>query len=343
LNTPQGIYRPALSPLARPTLLIGPLLLSLAILGCHSASFESDGLGDFAARNDHLQRLEPRGDLILHGAAFSFDPRDAKWSERERARPLVHTVYYDLYSLRYDWHLILRANLDQYTDYVLPQIDLGFSFDGRPYEAAIAAGELDGAIERLCFGLQQLGRPVLLRPGYQFNNPWYAYEAEDYIEAWQRLAQTLRGRWGLDKTALVWTYLADGYPDYPAYYPGDQYVDWWSIDLAAPRDLAMPRSHAFIEDARRRGYPVLVGLSTPTNIDLRLAEQAWSQWFMPFLRLLRRHSNIKAFTYMTWDWAQMNRFSDPVLIERFRNELMHPIYLHSAPLAKLRWHLGLDD
>ena len=39
----------------------------------------------------------------------------------------------------------------------------------------------------------------------------------------------------------------------------------------------------------------------------------------------------------------MNRFADPVLIERFRNELMHPIYLHSAPLAELRWHLDLDD
>ena len=52
--------------------------------------------------------------------------------------------------------------------------------------------------------------------------------------------------------------------------------------------------------------------------------------------------NIKAFTYMTWDWSQMNRFADPVLYERYRNELMHPIYQHSAPYDELRWHLDLE-
>jgi hypothetical protein len=322
------------------------LIIPLAIctLSCHPTSRPepTDGLGHFAARTDHLQRLEPHGQRILHGAGLSFDPHDANKSALQRARPLVYAVYYDLASLRYDWHLVLRAQLDQYEDYVLPQIDLGFSFDGRPYEDAIAQGQLDQAIERLCFGLRELRRPVLLRPGLQFNNPWNAYDAEHYSGAWQRLASTLRGRWGLEHVALVWTYWADGYPDYMAYYPGDQYVDWWSIDVATPQDLAMPRSHAFITAASERGYPVLLGAATPASADLSQAEQAWAHWFAPLLRFLRRHPNIKAFTYMTWDWAQMNRFADPVLFERYRNELMHPIYQHSAPLDELRWNLELE-
>lgn len=322
--------------------LIPLLSLSITVLSCHAPPLEPDALGHFASRTDHLQRLEPHGERILHGAALSFDPFDANKSALTRARPLVYAVHYDLYSLRYDWHLILRAHLDQHEDYVLPQIDLGFSYDGRPYEEAIANGELDGAIERLCFGLQQLGRPVLLRPGYQFNNPWHAYDAESYAEAWQRLASTLRGRWGLDQVALVWTYWADGYPDYMAYYPDDHYVDWWSIDVAAPQDLAMPRTHAFVEAAKERGYPVLVGAATPGSTDLGHSEQAWPHWFVPLLRFLRRHPNIKAFTYLTWDWAQMNRHADPVLFERYRNELMHPVYQHAAPLDELRWHLELE-
>jgi len=345
---PPRLVRPRLAPASRWRIrLQHPLLyltLTLTILSCHPTSQPepTDGLGHFAARSDHLQRLEPQGQRILHGSGLSFDPHDANRSTEQRARPVVYAVYYDLSSLRYDWHLILRAQLNAYEDYVLPQIDLGFSYDGRPYEDAIGQGDLDHAIERLCFGLRELRRPVLLRPGYQFNNPWHAYDAEHYGEAWQRLAGTLRGRWDLDHVALVWTYWADGYPDYMAYYPGDQYVDWWSIDVASPQDLAMPRSHAFIEAAHGHGYPVLLGAATPARADLSRAEQAWTQWFEPLLRFLRRHGNIKAFTYMTWDWSQMNRFADPVLYERYRNELMHPIYQHSAPYDELRWRLDLE-
>ena len=128
-----------------------------------------------------------------------------------------------------------------------------------------------------------------------------------------------------------------------AYYPDDQYVDWWSIDVAAPQDLAMPRTHAFVEAARDRGYPVLVGAATPGSADLERAEQAWPHWLVPLLRFLRRHPNIKAYTYLTWDWAQMERYADPVLVERYRNELTHPVYQHAAPFDELRWHLDLED
>ena len=312
------------------------LFLALALAGCYGASLAPDPVGHFAARTDHFQRLEPLGERILHGAALSFEPLDPE----ERTRPLVYAVYYELHDLPYDWHLTLRTHLDQYAGYGLPQIDLGFSAVGQPYEAAIAEGQLDEAIERLCWGLQELDRPVLLRLGYAFNSSWRAYEATDYIEAWRRIAQTLRGRWGLDHVALVWTQKDDGGSDYLAYYPGDEYVDWWSIDVAAPQDLR--RSRAFVEAAQERGYPVLVGVVTPVTTDLGRAEQAWPHWFVPFLRFLRHHPNIKAFTYIDWDWSQTERFVDPVLFARYRSELTHPIYQHAASPGELRWHLNVD-
>ena len=312
------------------------LFFALSLAGCYAASLGPDPLGHFAARTDHLHRLEPLGERILHGAALSYGPLDPE----ERTRPLVYAVYYELHDLPYDWHLSLLTHLDQYAGYGLPQIDLGFNAAGQSYEAAIAEGQLDEAIERLCWGLQQLNRPALLRLGYAFNSSWRAYEATSYVEAWQRLAQTLRGRWGLDHVALVWTQKDDGGSDYLAYYPGDEYVDWWSIDVAAPQDLR--RSRAFVDAAKERGYPVLVGVVTPVTTDLGRAEQAWPHWFIPFLRFLRHHSNIKAFTYIDWDWSQTERFVDPVLFARYRSELMNPIYLHAASPGELRWHLNLD-
>ncbi len=310
------------------------LLFALIMAGCYAASLGPDPLGPFAARTDHLHRLEPLGERILHGAALSFGPLDSE----DRSRPLVYAVYYALHDLPYDWHLAVRTHLDQHAGYGLPQIDLGFNAAGQPYEAAIAAGQFDEAIERLCWGLQQLDRPALLRLGYAFNSSWRAYEATSYVEAWQRLAQTLRGRWGLDHVALVWTHKNDGGSDYLAYYPGDEYVDWWSVDVAAPQDLRLSR--AFVEAARERGYPVLVGVVSPT--DLGRAEQAWSHWFIPFLRFLRHHPNIKAFTHIDWDWSQAERFVDPILFARYRSELTHPIYQHVVSPADLHWHLNLD-
>ena len=238
------------------------LFFALVLVGCYAASLAPDPLGHFAARTDHLHRLEPLGERILHGAALSYGPLD----HEERTRPLFYAVYYELHDLPYDWHMALLANLDQHVGYGLPQIDLGFNSAGQPYEAAIAEGQLDEAIEQLCWGLQQLDRPVLLRLGYAFKSSWRAYDATSYTEAWRRIAQTLRGRWGLDHVALVWTQKDDGGPDYLAYYPGDEYVDWWSIDVAAPQDLR--RSRAFIEAAQERGYPVLVGVVTPVTTDL---------------------------------------------------------------------------
>ncbi|MCY3790112.1 MAG: hypothetical protein OXH63_15130, partial [Gemmatimonadetes bacterium] len=131
------------------------LLFALVLAGCYAASLGPDPLGHFAARTDHLHRLEPLGERILHGAALSYGPLD----HEERTRPLFYAVYYELHDLPYDWHLALLANLDQHVGYGLPQIDLGFNSAGQPYEAAIADGQLDEAIEQLCWGLQQLDRP----------------------------------------------------------------------------------------------------------------------------------------------------------------------------------------
>ena len=169
------------------------LFFALALAGCYGASLAPDPVGHFAARTDHFQRLEPLGERILHGAALSFEPLDPE----ERTRPLVYAVYYELHDLPYDWHLTLRTHLDQYAGYGLPQIDLGFSAVGQPYEAAIAEGQLDEAIERLCWGLQELDRPVLLRLGYAFNSSWRAYEATDYIEAWRADSANAAGSLGL--------------------------------------------------------------------------------------------------------------------------------------------------
>jgi hypothetical protein len=319
--------------------------LLLLLWACNPARLRPlpDELGAFASRTDFLQRLEPRGERILHGAGLSLDPLSAERARQERARPALLAAYYDLHGLRPDWHLILRNALGQQEGFVLLQLDLGLSLEGRAYDERVAQGQYDEALDLFCFGLRYLGRPVLLRLGYEFNNPWYGYAPEEYRRAWQRAVQILRERWRLKNVALVWCYAADGRPDYLSFYPGDEYVDWWSIDASEAADLGSPATLAFMDEARARGFPVLVAAATPPDADLSQGEEVWQDWFAPLLGFLRRHPNVKAFTYLTWDWEHMSRRADPILVERYRMELSHPVYQHAAPLEELRWHLEWED
>ncbi len=316
------------------------LLLPLLLLSCTPEQMRSmqngDDLSTFASRTDHLQRLEPRGERILFGTGIDFDPFVSR-SSLQRTRPAFYSVAYDLASLPYDWQLPLLDLLASHEDYVLLQIDLALTSDGHSYAGAVANGELDPAIDRLCFGLRQLGRPVYLRLAYEFNNPWNAYKPESYRRAWRRLSQTLRERWNLNQVALVWSAAADGHTDYAAFYPGDDYVDWWSIDLYTPADMRLKSTARFIGDAVERGYPIFLSASTPLSKKPMSDDDLWDQWFLRLFAFLRQYPNIKAFSYR--DWPQFSREAEPVLVERFRLELSDPTYQHAAPFDELRWFL----
>ncbi|MGB1719125.1 MAG: hypothetical protein ACPHO6_13250, partial [Candidatus Latescibacterota bacterium] len=141
-------------------------LICWFLLGCTGCATTYSPTEDtpsvFASRSDFLQRLEPRGERILFGAGIDFDPF-ADRSALERTQPAYYEVVYDLAALPYDWHLPLRELLARHENYVLLQVDIRFANAGTAYAQAAADGQLDEAIDGLCFGLQQLGRPVFLR------------------------------------------------------------------------------------------------------------------------------------------------------------------------------------
>ena len=74
-----------------------------------------------------------------------------------------------------------------------------------------------------------------------------------------RIASAFR-RHGLDEVAAVWCYHpAGGRKQYPRYYPGDEYVDWWAIHLFSPSHFTEKDAIAFVEEADAR-------LSVPLRI-----------------------------------------------------------------------------
>jgi len=322
------------------------LLLLIAVAGCSTPSLKPapDELGEFVSREDYLQRLEPRGNRILHGAGPNPEDFAEYWEELERTPPVLYTAYYDLYTLREDWSFLLRDILAYYPAYVIPQIGLSMTQEGNPYEHLVARGEMDVQIDFFTWGLEQLGRPALVRIGYGFGSSWTGYRPEPYQQAWTRIAQAIRRHLSLENVAMVWCYAADSRaPDFMDYYPGDQHVDWWALDAFDPATFQATTTLDFVEAAREHGYPVLIGEAAPRSLGVEKGSRSWDRWFVPFFRFMRVHPNVKGFCYISWYAGHTRIAGDLDLLQQYRNELAHPFYQHAAPEEELRWHLEWEE
>jgi len=321
-------------------------ILILILGGCAPGDMRPapDELGRFASRDDFLQRLEPRGNRILHGAGANRDDFAEYWDELTRTPPVLYATHFDLMYLREDWTFFVREAIDPYPLAIIPQIGLSMTYDGQPYTQQVARGDLDMEIEILCRGLAQLGRPVFLRLGYGFGSPLTGYRPESYRLAWERVVETIRLRHDLRNVAMVWCSVADGNrADFMAFYPGDQYVDWWGVDLFDPRAFFAPGTEEFVEAARQRGYPIMIGEAAPRGRGIEPDGRMWERWFVPFFRFIRVHPNVKAFCYINWAAGNTRIAADLDLLQQYRDTLDDDLYQHAAPLDELRWQLEWEE
>jgi hypothetical protein len=251
------------------------------------------------------------------------------------------------------WCANLAQQLQQYPGWMIPQIGLSMTVDGQPgrhYEQRVAAGEFDAAITALCVGLKVIDRPAIIRIGYEFNGQWNGYQPQAYIAAWRRIAAAVR-RHGLEEVALAWCYAPDGNDkDFSKYYPGDEYVDWWSIDLFATKHFTANDTTAFMQAALAAGFPVLIGESTPRGIGVLAGEDSWRRWFEPYCAFLARWPHIKATSYIAWDWSLYPQWRDwgdarlwknAAVLQRWQTLMAEPRWIHADKKDVVRATLGL--
>jgi hypothetical protein len=312
----------------------------------------------YAGRLDFGRRLEPVGDRVIHGAGQDPDSFRAYWRAMGRGRePALYMSYTPLKADMRAYFEGLSRELDEYSPLrVVPQIGLHFNggaLEGKAephYEHEVAEGHLDVQIGAFCAGLRSLDRPAYVRIGFEFNGPWNGYEPEPYKAAWVRLVTALRS-YGLEDVAAVWCYCplpSDREEpgvgridrDYLQYYPGDEWVDWWSIDLFSPEMFELDNTRWFMEDARAAGYPVMIGESTPRWVGgVERGEAAWDAWYAPYFRFIRDHRIVKAFCYINWDWDRYPEFQgwgdariqeNELILERYRREIGDALFVHAT-------------
>ena len=322
-------------------------------------------LSSFLPRVNFGRRLEPLGNNVLHGAGqdpgigshYDPSPFHAYWEAVSSShKPAVYMSYVPLKADMPTYFDGLRRALSAYDPYsVVPQIGLYMNGGGLDemeygvYDHEVAEGRLDTEIETFCLELKRFQRPVYLRIGFEFNGPWNGYSMETFKSAWIRIVTALRSH-KLENVATVWCYCPlpsvredpNGNRidrDYLGYYPGDEWVDWWSIDLFSPDMFTLDNTRWFMRDAEQHRFPVMIGESTPRGISVQMGDKAWNQWYAQFFDFIRTQPCIKAFCYINWNWDSYPEFNgwgdariqvEPTILERYSRELAHLMYLHAG-------------
>jgi hypothetical protein len=165
----------------------------------------------------------------------------------------------------------------------------------------IAQGQYDERIREFAQLLLNMGIPIFLRPGFEFGGDGYGqYASKTYwTDAWKRIYAIFRAE-RVENVAFVWNTLDA--QDFMEYYPGDQYVDWWAVNIFkndADKDEFI---NTFITEAAKHKKPVMIAESTPRYIGAGHGQESWNNWYKPYFELLSKYGNIKAFCYINASW-----------------------------------------
>lgn len=181
------------------------------------------------------------------------------------------------------------------------------------FQGEVANGDRDPELVLLADGLREARNPVLLRIGYEFNNPWVPYDPSRYIQAFRKIVGRLR-EVKASNVATVWNATAVGFDgaNCMRWYPGDDVVDWWSVDLFRMEDFERPGLASFLDAARAHRKPVLIGEASPvfaasnrSRVRGPASQDEALAWYRKLIDLIRRRPEIKAVSLIAVDWRRL--------------------------------------
>lgn len=298
-------------------------------------------------------KLEPEKG-VLHGAGQ--DPKafyDYCKVMGEKQMPILYMTYVGIYGEKekiITWGNDLRDQLALAAHgKAIPQIGVNMvsgkdTGEGKDHE--VAGGLFDENIEVFCKMVKDLKRPAFIRIGYEFEGSWNGYQPETYKIAFKKITKALRNH-NID-AATVWC--SGGcsaeectLEDVMTYYPGEDWVDWWGIDIFSQYELSDERVFAFCDQAIEHQKPVIIGESTARYVGVHGGKSSWQTWFAPYFKLIRDRPEIKAFCYINWEWAYWSESlgfkwhdwkdcrieQNKYISQHFRQEMELPLYCHT--------------
>jgi len=233
---------------------------------------------------------------------------------------------------------------------------LSLQFDDRDDE--ITSGAHDALLTE--FGNKFLGmnRPLYMRLGLEVNGGWFNYDVEYFIEAFRYMVD-FWDNMGVTNIAYIWNvHITDAPLDYMLWYPGDNYVQWWSHEVLGPESdpnwnhesPSVLQSRAFCEDAVSRGLPIAIPECSAWFTGVHNGQQSWDDWFDGFFNHVNNANyGVKAYWHNPHNWPEIREdrvdarpSEDPVVKANWQAEMNESQYLHETTplnLAVIGWPL----
>lgn len=315
---------------------------------------------DYKHRHYYGARLEPKRGVI-HGAGQ--DPGSyAEYSNLfpNSLKPLMYMTYITITAGEDEmrkWQQRVQKEIAGWPSQpTVLQIGLNMTAgkdDGTGSAKWVAKGRYDAAINAFIEALKSFNVPAYVRIGYEFEGDWNNYTPEGFVSAFRVITDKIRAA-ELDEVATVWC-AAGGSAGFVSqsqlmsYYPGDEYVDWWGVDIFSPEEIPHAWLGQFYEWADQHRKPVMIGEATPRYVGAFKNWQSWRRWYQPFFAMVREYPQIKAISYINWDWAHWSKTlgfewydwedariqKDELLTELYRTEMKNPIWIHANEKAAI--------
>lgn len=326
--------------------------------------------------------LTPPPGRVVHGMGQWIDYNTKLLAALPAAvRPAAQLLFIDIGDTPRGWQPQRLAAMLQGLgrDGLVPVIDIGLR-GNQPTKVELAqradklfgidqevasSTRFDSRLDDLAKAVREFGQPVMVRIGGEFNGAWNGYHPYAYPQAFRKIVRMFREA-GVANAAFVWCYEPSASGDFDEqnaqgqwkWFPGDDVVDWFSIDWFNTSDFTGPlvggrqgrqptahgRSRKFLDLAVAHRKPVIVAESAPCGYDLadpQQAEAAWREWFEPYFQLIAERPEIKWFHLISYDWTRSRAFTEngwknndftaaQALLDRLVEELKKPRYLHAA-------------
>jgi hypothetical protein len=171
---------------------------------------------------------------------------------------------------------------------------------------SILDGEHDDLIRKQALAIRKVRRPVLLRMRWEMDRPNLRptmWSGQDYIAAWKYVRAIFRQE-GANNVSWVFCPTAEGFirGDAPAFYPGDDQVDWTCVDVYAGEDFQPIGTlmDPFLRWAAQHPKPIIIG---EFGVAKAWGSAGRAAWLNDAARTFKANPQIKAITYFESDPA----------------------------------------
>lgn len=202
-----------------------------------------------------------------------------------------------------------RTAIKKFQSQLNVRISRNMREEGFPFaDLKVINGDFDQDIRALGQAVAGIPGPVLLR--FMFESIYGIHATmihgpDTFSEAWIHFVTLIREE-GATNAEFIFHPNSGDHEALARWYPGDEYVDWVGCSLFDPKNIEDCAGAADFASLHDKPFGVVE--SAPTSPAFRQkgieTPGVWRDWFEPYFVFIRRHENVRLFTYINIDWGR---------------------------------------